>query len=97
MDLVEDVTSSFLLHVQSLMETVKQMDTALQRRSKLRAGANSAGAGMSDSDKISLQISLDVKAYGAEIASMGIPLGAIPSFALLESEVEKAAVEVGGE
>lgn len=70
-NLLEDIASSFLIQVQSLMETVKQMDNALQRRSKIRtAGANTNS--MTDSDKIALQVSLDVKAFGYELKSLGV-------------------------
>jgi len=91
--LVEDITASFLLQVQSLVETVKQMDSALQRRSKLRTGPSAAGGAgaMSDSDKIALQITLDVKAYGAEISGLNISLQDVPSFAKLEAEAAAAA------
>lgn len=81
-NLLEDITSNFLVQVQSLMETVKQMDNALQRRSKIRtAGANTNA--MTDSDKISLQVSLDVKAFGLELKSLGV-----------EPEMSKAYVEL---
>ena len=54
------------------------MDSALQRRSKLRASAatgsgSAAGPAMSDSDKISLQLLLDVRAYAAEVRTV-VPL-----------------------
>ena len=67
------------------------MDTALQRRSKARAGTNAgAGAGaMTDSEKIALQIALDVKAFGAEINALQIAPSSVSSFALLEAELEK--------
>ena len=61
---LEDITAAFLQQVQGLMETVKQMDSALQRRSKVtRPGAGTAAASggastMIDSDKISLQLFL---------------------------------------
>jgi hypothetical protein len=60
------------------METVKQMDTALQRRSKLKANA---GTTISDSDKISLQLLLDVRAYGRGIESLGTQF-VLPSYAV---------------
>ena len=49
------------------------MDSALQRRSKLRATASTGAGGapaMSDSDKISLQLLLDVRAYAAEVCGL---------------------------
>jgi hypothetical protein len=67
-----------IYQVQGLMETVKQMDTALQRRSKLKANA---GTTISDSDKISLQLLLDVRAYGRGIESLGTQF-VLPSYAV---------------
>ncbi len=50
------------------------MDTALQKRLKLRAttaGASSSSTTtMSDSEKISLQLSLDAQQYGLDIRSL---------------------------
>jgi len=69
-NLLEDIASSFLIQVQSLLETVKQMDNALQRRSKIRTAGGTNNA-MTDSDKIALQVSLDVKAFGIELKSLG--------------------------
>jgi hypothetical protein len=105
---LEDVTTAFLQQVQGLLETVKQMDSALQRRSKLRtagaAGGPAGGSSMADSDKISLQLYLDVKAYGGAVCALGLLTGAghrgddpdaltalgnaLPSFATLHSEVQ---------
>lgn len=59
-DLIEDVSSNYYEQLKALMETVKQMDSALMRRSKMRAGtatnASGAGGNMSDSEKIYLQV-----------------------------------------
>lgn len=61
------------------METVKQMDSALQRRTKARPMANvpssnAIGAmtsgSMSDSEKISMQVALDVVAYGQDMIAL---------------------------
>lgn len=71
------VTDSYLQQVQALMETVRQMDTALQRRSKLRINKDAQTpanptAIMSDSDKITLQLLLDAKAYGRELTELNM-------------------------
>ena len=59
-DLIEDVSSNYYEQLKALMETVKQMDSALMRRSKMRAGtatnASGGGGNMSDSEKIYLQV-----------------------------------------
>ena len=85
---LEDITAGYLMQVQALMETVKQMDSALQRRSKLRTAAPS-GNNMADSDKISLQLFLDVRAYGEALSTLK-PVEQIPSYDALLAEVAPA-------
>ena len=88
---LEDVTAGYLMQVQALMETVKQMDSALQRRSKLRtAAAASTSINMADSDKIAVQLFLDVKAYGEAVDSLNKQGDSIPSFAALLAEIAPA-------
>ena len=79
------------MQVQALMETVRQMDSALQRRSKLRNAAPT-GTNMSDSDKISLQLYLDVKAYTDAVSVLSPLSGAapVPSLTSLLAEVAPA-------
>lgn len=86
-ELLEDITANYLLQVQSLMETVKQMDSALQRRSKIR---NTSG-NMIDSDKISLQVFLDVKSYGNELNLLGFDCNNSKSYTNLLEEVAEAS------
>lgn len=85
--LVQEVTLSFGEQVAALIDTVKQMDSTLQRRSKLQAqgAAGSAGgsANMSDSEKIALQIKLDIEAYGREIASIDLDPANVAAFVSL--------------
>jgi len=66
LEVIEDVSTSFLEQLRQLIETVRQMETALQRRSKLRTttgggAASASGVALTDSEKISLQIRLDVE------------------------------------
>ena len=54
------------------METAQQMDNALQRRSKLRNTSNSNNnnnnnISMTDSEKIALQMLIDVQSFGERI------------------------------
>jgi hypothetical protein len=72
------------------METVKQMDSALQRRAKARQSSTAAAtAAMSDSEKIALQVSLDVAAFGREVSSLlpGIDMNTLPAFRNLSAIV----------
>jgi hypothetical protein len=92
---VEEVTATFCLHVASVLETAKQMDSALSRRVRATAGKGAAGAGpggetVSDSEKINLQLHLDVEAYTAAV--QGLRLSApIPSLARLQAAVAPSA------
>lgn len=83
--IIEEVTGYFLQQVQSLLETVRQMDSALQRRTKARTPQT----GVSDSEKIAMQVTLDVQAYGEEVKSLA-SLESIPSFDLLLRAVAEA-------
>ena len=78
------------------METAKQMDTALQRRSKLRStntgsteGASADGK-LGDSEKISLQILLDVLAYGEELKLLSLNVDDSAAYQGLLQEVADA-------
>lgn len=86
---LEDVTAGYLMQVQALMETVKQMDSALERRSKLRAAAP-VSTNMADSDKIAQQLFLDVRAYSEVVRALTPTGGFIPSYEALLAEVAPA-------
>jgi hypothetical protein len=89
--LLEDVSASFAEQVSALIETVRQMDSTLQRRSKAQASAASGSANMSDSEKIALQIRLDIEAYGREISAFGLDLASMPAYnSLRELRFEQA-------
>lgn len=87
--LLEEVTTSYAEQVSALIETVKQMDSTLQRRSKLQAQQQQAGGAavgataLTDSEKIALQIKLDIDAYGKELQALGLDLAALPAFCTL--------------
>jgi hypothetical protein len=87
--IVVAVVDAYLQQVQSLMETVRQMDSALQRRSKLRApAAPTVGVAvvMGDSDKITLQLLLDARALGEDMQELGVSQ-IPPSYAVLLEEL----------
>ncbi len=72
------------------MDTVRQMDLSLQRRSKAGAAAGGSAGGLTDSEKIFLQLSLDVTAFGREAAALsGSGPEQLPSFAQLTALVAK--------
>ena len=84
-ELVEDITAAFLLNVNSVMDTARQMDSALARRTKA-TGTGAAGV-VSDSDKIHIQLALDVRAYEAAISALGVEVALIPSLSALKEAV----------
>ena len=63
--MIEKTAQTFRARVHALIETVKSMDAALNKRSKARAAT---GAGMSDSEKILLQLHVDVEAFGQTVS-----------------------------
>ncbi len=66
---VNEINASYLLQIQSLMETVVQMETDIKRRLKVTTTATTT---MTDSEKIALQLRLDIKAYGSELEALGL-------------------------
>ena len=77
----ELITSQFLQRVQALIETVRSMDVALNKRAKLKPNAVSGGTAgsMSDSEKILLQLYLDVQSYYTQVTEIGAVSSDIPS------------------
>jgi hypothetical protein len=59
---LEPVCGAFLTRVQALLDTARAMDAALRKRA-----ARPHTAGLSDSDKILLQLFLDVRAFGEQV------------------------------
>ena len=101
--LCERILVHFLQQVSSLLGTVKQMDNALQRRSSQQQrgggrgvmGGRGSGA-LTDSDKIQLQLLLDVKEFGEELLKVGVDPGSSPGYSKLIAEVEEATKVVIG-
>ena len=88
----ELITSQFLQRVQALIETVRSMDVALNKRAKMKPSAAAGGnaSTMSDSEKILLQLYLDVQSYYAQIAEIGAVSSDIPSLEPLLNAVAVA-------
>ncbi len=90
-EVVEEVTSTYLQQVQALVETARQMDSALMRRAKGGAPSSSKGSGgssMSDSEKIASQMIFDIRAYEQAVRGVGIndPFS-IASFTNLHAQI----------
>lgn len=93
--IIDSVTTSYHQNIRDLLATAKQMDTALQRRSKAgRKTASSStdpGTQMTDSEKIALQIHLDAMSYGDDVKEIcGRDPKNIISFKKLLDEVASA-------
>jgi len=85
-DIANEVADEFLVQAHALLETAKTMDSALQRRSLLassKKGTMEGSGAMSDSKKIALQVWLDVKAFGAELVTMGVETNLTPAYMAL--------------
>lgn len=89
---IETLCAAFRSRVQTLIDTVKSMDAALNKRSGRPKATSSSG--MSDSDKILLQLLLDVQAFATLAAEMGVPAESIPSYGALLQEVQEGAPSV---
>lgn len=88
LEIVETIVVAFQEQVNSLMETVKQMDTALQRRT-IKTKVNESASQLSDVEKISLQVKLDVIAFGEEVKSVGVDIKQSVVYQALLQEVSK--------
>ena len=75
----EVVVAQFLLQVQDVLTNVTKMEESLRKLKKVRGGAGAGDrdktAGLSDDDKIRLQLYLDVTYFLRELSSSGSLLG----------------------
>jgi hypothetical protein len=78
--IVRNIAQSFYDQVVTLLGTVKQMDTALQRRAAVKSAQKPGTESLSDSDKIGLQVKLDVESFGEEIKQLGVDPSQISIF-----------------
>lgn len=81
---VTNILELFVHQVQKIMKTVRQMDNTLQKRSRAIQPSSASAAGgtatISDSDKMSLQLLLDVKEFRDEVVVMLPALATPPGF-----------------
>ncbi|KAG1673266.1 hypothetical protein FOA52_002546 [Chlamydomonas sp. UWO 241] len=87
------VSVSYTALAEELLTTVRKTEESLKRLKKKEAadGAGGGEAAMSDSDKIGLQLQLDVAEYGAQLASLGLAPDAMPTFQRLQEAVNAKA------
>lgn len=98
-DVVNDVNQRYSTLAEELLTTVKKTESSLKRLKKTRlgeapgegaAGGAAAGPAMSDSDKIGLQLFLDVQEHGRQIARYGLVPEELDSFRQLLAIVTPA-------
>jgi hypothetical protein len=91
-DVITNVNVRYNTLAEELLTTVKKTESSLKRLKKTRPGeeaaAGAAGAAaMSDSDKICLQLCLDVQEHGRQIAKFGLAAEQLESFSQLLATV----------
>ncbi len=87
-DIMQVLTEQYFTSVHDVLTSVKKMEESLKRLK--RGKAQSASTGMSDDDKIRLQLSLDVKEFGKQIEKLGIQKEDVNKFVELEGLVNSA-------
>lgn len=97
-EVIDSVNTRYGSLAAELLTTVKKTESSLKRLKKTRpgeaAGPDSAGvaaaAGMSDSDKICLQLFLDVQEHGRHISKFGLDPEELASYRQLLATVTPA-------
>ncbi|WIA09954.1 hypothetical protein OEZ85_010167 [Tetradesmus obliquus] len=86
-DVINNVNERYNALAEELLTTVKKTESSLKRLKKSRPGEDAAAAAtagaaaaMSDSDKICLQLLLDVQEHGRQIARFGLAAEQLQSF-----------------
>lgn len=77
---VNTVTDRYCAAMEELIDTVKKTEVALQNR---RTTRRAASGGISDGDKVKLQLFLDYQAYAQHVKDLGVDPASIPGIAKL--------------
>jgi len=73
---IKEVTSKYHVAIQELIETVKRTEVALKnRKSKKPMFGSTANGGMTDGEKVRLQLLLDYRAFRKSVQDMGVDVG----------------------
>ena len=88
MAIVYTVSERYSAAVEELIATVERTESALKSR-KLRRAASGAG-GMSDGDKVKLQLFLDHKEFADNVTSLGLDVDTVPGLVKLKTLTEAA-------
>ncbi|XP_064622383.1 conserved oligomeric Golgi complex subunit 2-like [Lineus longissimus] len=84
------LTDQYFTITSDVLTSVKKMEDSLKRLKKARGSIASLGQGMSDDDKIRLQIAIDVDALGEQITGFISEKNSIKSYQKLSDMVEGA-------
>lgn len=99
MTIVGGVTVQFLNITLEVLTSVKKMEDSLKRLKKARDKSSTMpvgnSSGITDDDKIRLQLALDVEYFGKQVKLLGINGTDIPSFQALVELVESARSSPG--
>ncbi|XP_063163280.1 conserved oligomeric Golgi complex subunit 2 [Candoia aspera] len=94
-------TQKYLDTISDILSSVRKMEESLKRlkqaRKTVTANNPSPYGGMSDDNKIRLQLALDVEHFGTQMEKMGMQLSNIKSFSALSELVQAAKDQVATE
>ncbi|KAK2169643.1 hypothetical protein LSH36_8g08045 [Paralvinella palmiformis] len=94
--ILQNIATVYLSITTDVLTSVKKMEESLKRLKKAKSGQNlvssvsSNNLGLSDDDKIRLQLFLDVTEFGNQIEDLGIDRSTIEDYGKLYSVVEAA-------
>ncbi|XP_075002509.1 conserved oligomeric Golgi complex subunit 2 isoform X3 [Calonectris borealis] len=98
---LSESTQKYYETVSDVLSSVKKMEESLKRLKQARRTATSnpvgTNGGMSDDNKIRLQLALDVEYFGEQIRKMGLETSSIKSFSALTELVLSAKDQVTAE
>jgi hypothetical protein len=80
---INAVNARYQALAEELLVTVRKTESSLKRLKKVRPGEAEAPDAMSDSDKITLQLYLDVQEHGRQSESFGVQLQGMSSYSTL--------------
>jgi hypothetical protein len=83
---LDDVTNRYSVAVEELITTVQRTEVALQSRRTRRA----ASGGISDGDKVKLQLYLDFQAFCRDVQELGVDPSSVKGVARLRTLTEEA-------
>ncbi|XP_061480457.1 conserved oligomeric Golgi complex subunit 2 [Rhineura floridana] len=94
-------THKYFETISDILNSVKKMEESLKRlkqaRKTVTANSVSPNGGMSDDNKIRLQLALDVEYFGIQMQKMGLRLNNITSFSALSELVQAAKDQISAE